>query len=279
MSRTTGIEWTEHTWNPWAGCKIKSPGCKNCYAMRQAARIESFGNAPHYSGLTKKKAGRIIWTGEVHKATETTMRKPLTIKGSEMIFVCSMSDFFNSEVPDEWRLEAFRIMKRTDHIYQILTKRPENIEPFLRRTGTLFPGNAWVGVTVEDEKQKDRIDMLRAVSDFDIMVKFISFEPLLCPIGNVDLSGIDWAIVGGESGPGARPMNYEWVKELADSIRGQNVPLFFKQWGQPKNNPLFNCAMQGSFKLLKEKDRIGKGGSLLDDLYFKEYPSQRKHIS
>lgn len=279
MSRTTEIEWTEHTWNPFAGCNIHSAGCENCYAMRQAYRIAEFGTAPHYQGLTRKtRTGRIVWTGKVHRASDAGMRKPLGIKPASMIFVNSMSDFFHENAQDAWRLEALDIMRRCPrHVFQVLTKRPEHIAPFLARTGAHFPDNLWLGVTVEHADTTHRIDTLRAVP---AATRFVSFEPLVGSVGAVDLSDIHWAITGGESGPGARACDADWIREIRDQCQAQGVAHFFKQWGVATNNPLWHTAPAGRRPAdwVTEQDPVGKGGSLIDGRDWKEFPDHQASL-
>lgn len=272
--RTTGIEWTEHTWNPMVGCSIHSPGCTNCYAMRQAARIERMAFAPQYRGTTRIVNGNPIWTGKLARSSDAQMRKPLTIRQGARIFVNSMSDFFHESAQDSWRLEALRIMQETPrHQYQVLTKRPEMIQPFIDRTGARFPPHVWLGITLERGDFAHRVGTLR---DVDCFVRFISFEPLIGALGHIDLSGIHWAIIGGESGPGARPMQIEWAREARDLCLAYSVPIFFKQFGIPQNNPLWHQAPQGTAPAtwVALQDPIGKGGSTLDGVEWKEYPGR-----
>lgn len=272
--RTTGIEWTEHTWNPFVGCSIESAGCKNCYAMRLAHRIEAFGTVPAYAGTTCKVNGNNVWSGTVNRSSDKTMRKPLGIRGSALIFVNSMSDFFHENADDQWRIEALRVMRITpQHTYQVLTKRPENIGPFLARTGEVLPDNLWLGTTVEDSRVAHRIDTLRLIP---AAVRFISFEPLIGDVGAVDLAGILWAISGGESGPKCRPCDAQWARNIRDQCIAQGVAHFFKQWGHWRNNPLALTAPDGIApdRWVEQCDPDGKGGSLLDGISWKEWPSQ-----
>ena len=275
MSRTTKIEWTEHTWNPFAGCSVHTAGCKNCYAMRQARRVEEFGIAKHYRGLTKVVNGKAAWSGKIARASNTGMRKPVGIKSPSMIFVNSMSDFFHEDADDLWRSEALGIMRKCPrHIFQILTKRPENIIPFLERTGESFPDNAWIGVTIEHEKTAHRADTLRTIP---AKTRFISFEPLIGSVGEVNMSGIHWAIAGGESGPSARKCDPRWIREIRDQCVDQNVAYFFKQWGKPNNNPIYyeNPPQVTGTQWVKTKDPVGKGGSLIDSTHWKQMPQQK----
>lgn len=260
MSRTTEIEWTEHTWNPFVGCSINTDGCKNCYAMRQAYRIEQFGTTQVYNGLTRKtKQDRIVWTGKLAKSSNATFSKPAKLKQPSLIFVNSMSDFFHENARLEWQLEAIELMKATPrHTYQILTKRPENIAKIAAKIGH-FPDNVWLGVTLESKKLANRIDLLRPIP---AKIKFLSIEPILSDI-SLNYSGIDWIIVGGESGPQCRSVSPEWVYDIRDACVQQDTPLFFKQWGHYKNNPLPNA---------KTIDTYGKGGSLVEGTLWKQYP-------
>jgi protein gp37 len=240
--------------------------------MRQAARIESFGTTPHYKGVTKIVNSNPVWTGKLSRSSEATFTKPLRNKTPSLYFVNSMSDFFHENAQDDWRLDALDIMRNTPHQYQILTKRPENIQPFIDRTGAKFPENAWLGVTVEHQKTKWRIGTL---IDIDCSIRFLSIEPLIAPVGNIYLSGIHWVIVGGESGPGARPMRPEWVDEIVKQCKKQKVPFFFKQWGKAQNNPLFASAPPGMnpADYVKQVDPHGKGGSAVHGNYYKEFPN------
>jgi protein gp37 len=272
MTRTTGIEWTNHTWNPFVGCSVHTAGCTNCYAMRLAARLEERGTAPAYAGTTRIANGQAVWTGRINRSTPATWRKPLTIRPASMIFVNSMSDFWHESAPDEWRLEAIEIMRRTPrHSYQVLTKRPEAIGPFLSRTGATLPANFWAGTTVERGDFTHRVDTLRHVT---ARIRFLSIEPLIGPIGRLDLADIHWVIVGGESGDGARPMQVDWVREVREQCVAQAVPLFLKQFGVAQNNPLFWEAPAGisGAAWVARHDPIGKGGSTLDGLQWKQYP-------
>ena len=275
QKRTTGIEWTEHTWNPFVGCSIESAGCKNCYAMRLAHRIESFGTVPAYKGTTQKINNNNVWSGKINRSSDKTMQKPFGIKGDAMIFVNSMSDFFHDNASDDWRSEALSIMRKTpNHTYQILTKRPDSIMKFVSRRNESFPDNVWLGATVEDSRVTDRIDALREVP---AAIKFISFEPLIGSVGNVDMTGIHWAITGGESGHKCRPCDANWIMEIRDQCISQNVAHFFKQWGHWKNNPIALTAPTGISpqKWVEMSDPEGKGGSLIDGVSWKEWPAQR----
>jgi len=214
MATKSAIEWTDSTWNPVTGCSKISPGCAHCYAERMARRLQAMGQPNYAQGF--KVA--------VH---EKSLRLPLRWKAPQMIFVNSMSDLFHESVASSFILEVFEVMNRADwHIYQILTKRSQRL---LELHDELpWACHIWMGVSVETRDYITRIDDLRETrSD----VKFVSFEPLLGPLGDIDLGGIDWVIAGGESGPGARPMDSAWVTEIRDQCVEADVPLFFKQWG------------------------------------------------
>lgn len=278
-NRSTGIEWTEHTWNPFVGCTIHTAGCTNCYAMRAAKRLQDFGMESYRDVAKVGASGKPVWTGRINRSSEAQMRKPFKIKKPSLIFVNSMSDFFHEAAADEWRLDALTVMAKTKHQYQVLTKRPENISLFLERvnapssciTMQAFPKNVWIGATMEREDFRHRIATLRAVP---AAIRFLSVEPLIGAAGKMDLKGIHWVILGGESGPGARPMNPDWAREVRDQCIEQRVPLFFKQWGLASNNPLFYKAPPGvtGTQWVDKRDPNGKGGSLLDGRPWKEYP-------
>ncbi len=267
--QTTGIEWTNHTWNPFVGCTVHTAGCTNCYAMKQAGNI----TAKHYDGTVKWVNGNTVWTGKLNQSPPHILNKPYKIAGNAMIFVNSMSDFFHKDAQYQWQLDAMKVMKDTpQHIYQILTKRPENIVYFVEKFGP-FPDNVWVGITMERADYRWRIDTLRQVP---AKIRFMSIEPLVGSAGEMDLTGIHWVIVGGESGPGARTMLVDWVREVRDQCVEQKVPLFFKQWGKPEFNPLYKYAKEqglnpGSY--INQFDPIGKGGCLVDGVEWKEFPA------
>ena len=214
MAAHSKIEWTETTWNPVTGCSKVSPGCANCYAERLARRLQAMGQPNYARGFEVT----------LHKHM---LDKPLTWKKPQVIFVNSMSDLFHEQVPFEFIESIFDVMSRASwHVFQVLTKRSERLVECAPRIN--WPANVWMGVSVENEDYTCRIDELRRTQ---AAVRFISFEPLLAPVGELDLSGIDWAIVGGESGPGARPMKERWVVDIRDQCLDHGVPFFFKQWG------------------------------------------------
>lgn len=227
MAGLSDIEWTDATWNPVSGCRIVSPGCTNCYAMRMAARLQAMGHGS-YRGVTRKSGKRSIWTGKII-LNEKMLGAPLTWKKPRMIFVNSMSDLFQDGVSEEFITKVWEAMGEAHwHIFQVLTKRPENMRSIVLNSGLPILENVWLGTSVENREHIWRIDVLKQVP---AAVRFTSFEPLIGDVGHTDLSGIDWAIVGGESGPGARPMDVDWVHEIKRSCDQSDTAFFFKQWG------------------------------------------------
>jgi protein gp37 len=214
MAQGSGIEWTEATWNPVTGCTKVSPGCKHCYAERMAERLQAMGQANYANGFEL--------TLQPHM-----LELPLRWKKPRTIFVNSMSDLFHEDVPLKYIREVFDVMARAHwHRFQVLTKRAERLEELSPELH--WAQNIWMGVSIENERCRRRIDHLRATG---AQIKFLSLEPLLGPLPDLNLNGIDWVIVGGESGPNARPMNPAWATDLRDQCRRANVPFFFKQWG------------------------------------------------
>ena len=227
MAGLSDIEWTDATWNPVTGCAMVSPGCTNCYAMRMAARLQSMGH-PLYADVTRKSGGRPVWTGKVH-LSEAALRAPLKWRKPRKIFVNSMSDLFQDAVPAEFVARVWAIMQMSPwHVYQILTKRPDNMLRVLTDLGLQPLPQVWLGTSVESADYVDRIEILRRVP---AAIRFVSFEPLLGPAGTVDLAGIDWAIAGGESGPSARPVERLWLEQIERQCRISGTAFFFKQWG------------------------------------------------
>lgn len=225
MANNSSIEWTESTWNPIVGCTVVSPGCTNCYAMRLARRLEAMGQ-PKYTGTTRISGGKAKWNGIV-RVDEASLDLPKTWKAGRMIFVNSMSDLFHDAVPFETIQRIFETMLNTpQHTYQILTKRAGRLADVAG--GLKWSRNIWMGVSVENADHQCRIDGLRQTA---AAVRFLSLEPLLGPLNDVDLTDIDWVIVGGESGPGARPMDPEWVRSIRNQCIDAGVPFHFKQWG------------------------------------------------
>lgn len=214
MANRSTIEWTESTWNPLTGCTKVSPGCKHCYAERMAFRLQAMGQ-PNYSNGFKPT---------MH---EHVLEAPLSWKKPQMIFVNSMSDLFHEDVPESFVLKALAVMQRAWwHKFQILTKRSERLLEFDSKIH--WPDNVWMGVTVENSDYLFRVNHLRQTQ---AQIKFLSLEPLLGPIPNLELNGIHWVIVGGESGPSARPMCERWVIDIRDHCQSAQVSFFFKQWG------------------------------------------------
>ena len=224
MAQNSEIEWTDATWNPVTGCTKIGRGCDNCYAERFAERWRGIEGHPYQQGSDLR-----LWPSR--------LTQPASWKRPRMIFVNSMSDLFHKNVNREYIDQVFDAMENADwHVYQVLTKRSSLMRNYVRKRygGDAVPSHIWLGVSVEDEAHKKRINHLRQINS---KARFISFEPLLGPLGCVDLSGIAWAIVGGESGPRARPMQSDWATELRDRCEANGVAFFFKQWGgsRPKS--------------------------------------------
>lgn len=232
---TSKIEWTESTWNPLTGCTKISPGCKHCYAERMARRLQAMGLEKYRNGF------KLTLHPEV-------LEDPLHWEKPQLIFVNSMSDLFHKDVPLDFIQQIFAVMCRAHwHTFQILTKRAE----YLLELDSLidWPKNVWMGVSVENSDYIYRVHLLRQTH---AAVKFLSCEPLLGPLPNLPLEGMDWVIVGGESGPKARPMDPSWVREIRDQCQTVRVPFFFKQWGGTRKK---------------------KTGRLLDDRTWEEFPA------
>ncbi len=236
MGEKTLIEWTEATWNPVTGCTRVSAGCQHCYAERLAIRLRAMGNPRYRNGFQVTLHPDLVGL-------------PSRWKGSRLIFVNSMSDLFHESVPVGFIQKVFRTMATNDeHVFQILTKRAGRLAELADELP--WPNNVWVGVTVENQDCTDRLDDLRNVP---ARIKFISCEPLLGPL-SLDLRAVDWVIVGGESGPAARPMSADWVRSLRDQCRVERIPFFFKQWGGVR-------------------DKRGHEKALLDGVEHKEWPA------
>ena len=218
MADNSAIEWTDSTWNPVTGCTKIGPGCDNCYAERFAERFRGVQGHPYERGF------------------DLTLRperlsQPLRWRRPRMIFVNSMSDLFHKEIPTTFIDQVFDTMELADHhVYQVLSKRSSRLADFVNRryAGSIAPKHIWVGASVEDRQRSKRIAHIQRAN---ATVRFLSVEPLLGRIGSVNLAGIDWVIVGGESGPGARPMDINWAREMRDQCAEQGVRFFFKQWG------------------------------------------------
>ena len=214
MALGSGIEWTQSTWNPVTGCDKVSPGCKHCYAERMAERLRAMGQMNYRNGFELTLQPKML-------------ELPLTWRKPQTVFVNSMSDLFHEAVPVEYVQQVVEVMRCAHwHRFQVLTKRANRLAILDQKIA--WPPNVWMGVSVESARYVERIDLLRRTR---ANVKFLSLEPLLGPLNNLDLQGIDWVIVGGESGPKARPMAAEWVLQIRDQCRAVRVPFFFKQWG------------------------------------------------
>ncbi len=229
------ISWTDYTWNPMKGCTKVSDGCVNCYAEKAAHRMEKNPNFETYRNEFK-------FTILPH-----VVDKPLSLRTPQLIFLCSMSDVFHEDSPFDYIQMVFDRMERCPHhIFQVLTKRPQRMAKLSSKLP--WPDHIWAGATIEKASYLNRLDHLKKVP---AKVRFVSFEPLLAPIGNIDFEGIHWAIVGGESGKNARPMTLDWARDIREQCRKAWIPFFFKQVGG--------------------KDRA-KGGNLLDGREWKEFP-------
>ena len=212
--RTTKIEWTDKTWNPITGCSKKSTGCQHCYAEVMSRRLKAMGLSKYANGFSVTLHYELI-------------NEPYKWKQSHNIFVCSMTGIFHEDVPFDFVDNMFDVIRKTDqHRYQILTKRAERMAEYFETRE--IPDNVWLGVTVEAQSSRFRIDYLR---NLQASVKFLSCEPLVEDLGELDLTGIDWVIVGGESGPHARPMQEDWVLKVRKQVEEQKARFFFKQWG------------------------------------------------
>jgi protein gp37 len=221
MATKSAIEWTDFTWNPLTGCNKISAGCKNCYADRMAKRLKAMGVAKYANGFELT----------LH---ENVIEEPLKWREPRTVFVNSMSDMFHEDVPFDFINRVFNVMYQASiHTFQVLTKRSKRLLELNPRI--YWPNNVWMGVSVENSKNQFRIDHLRETGAH---IKFLSLEPLLGPLKNLDLQGIDWVIVGGESGPRARQVKEEWIIDIRDQCMETGVPFFFKQWGgvQKKRN-------------------------------------------
>lgn len=242
MSSTSSIEWTDATWNPVTGCTKVSPGCAHCYAETFAERFRGVKDHPYEQGFDLK-----LWPER--------LELPLTWRRPKMIFVNSMSDLFHADVPDAFIQRVFGVMARAHwHSFQILTKRPERTAAM--STGLPWPENVWMGTSVENQRFTSRVSSLTTTG---ARVKFLSCEPLLGPL-RLDLRAIDWVIVGGESGPGARPMRADWARSVRQQCQAAGVPFFFKQWGAHDEHGM----------------RVGKhrAGRMLDGRTWDELPAR-----
>ncbi len=247
----SSIEWTEMTWNPTTGCNKLSQGCKFCYAEVMSRRLKYMGQKKYENGFKLT----------LHP---DTLAIPYTWKKPVKVFVNSMSDLFHKDVPLEYIKKVFKVMNDNPmHTFQVLTKRADILAKYDKEL--IWTENIWMGVSVENEKVKDRIDFLRNTGAH---VKFLSLEPLIGPLPNLNLKNIDWAIVGGESGHGARPIQKEWVMDIKRQCSKNGVYFFFKQWGKPKFNsnpddPTINA----------DNPRHAKGGCMINGHIYREMPS------
>lgn len=245
MKQRTGIEWTEVTWNPTTGCDRISPGCDNCYALTMAKRLKAMGSERYQNDGDARTSG----PGFGLTLHEAALVQPYRWRGRKTVFVDSMSDLFHARVPIDFIRRVFDVIADTpQHTYQVLTKRSARLPKIADKLE--WPKNLWLGVSVEDAERLYRVEHLRAVPAH---VRFLSCEPLLGPLDGLDLDGIGWVITGGESGPGARPMDPQWVRDVRDACVSAGVPFFHKQWGgrTPK-----------------------QGGRLLDGVLWDEMPSR-----
>jgi protein gp37 len=223
MADRSAIEWTEATWNPTTGCDRVSPGCDNCYALTLAKRLKAMGSAKYQVDGDPRTSG----PGFGLTLHPESLDVPRSWRRPRIVFVDSMSDLFHPDVPLDFIQQVFAVMQGTpQHTYQVLTKRPQRVRKLA--LDLPWPTNVWMGTSVESDKYAFRIDHLRAAPAH---IRFLSLEPLLGPLPNLDLSGIHWVIVGGESGPRARPMRPGWVEDIHTQCVAASVPFFFKQWG------------------------------------------------
>ena len=250
MATQSGIEWTEVTWNPVTGCTKISAGCKNCYAERLAKRLQAMGVEQYKDGFKLRLAPKMLDI-------------PYSWKKPKVVFVNSMSDLFHPDIPLSYIQSVFKVMNETPHIYQVLTKRSERLKelaPFLNWTN-----NIWMGVSVENEKVSFRIDDLASIP---AVIKFLSIEPLIGAIKSLDLTKIDWVIVGGESGPKARPIKKQWIDFILRECQRTNTPFFFKQWGKKDFND------NAEDPTISSQHKVhAKGGCQLDGKIYREMPN------
>lgn len=249
MAGASSIEWTEMTWNPVTGCTKVSPGCKNCYAERMAARLKAMGVRQYRGGFAPALAPQVL-------------DEPRKWRRPRVVFVNSMSDLFHETVPVAYIRRVFKVMNETPHTYQVLTKRAMRMARLSRHL--VWTSNIWMGVSVENEAVAGRVDWLRASNARN---RFLSIEPLLGPLPNLDVEGIHWVIVGGESGPGARPVQKEWIEGIRGTCAEARVPFFFKQWGRPEWNDDPSDPTRS-----KESANYAKGGCQIDGQIYRESP-------
>lgn len=257
MATKSTIEWTELTWNPVTGCNKVSAGCKFCYAERMAKRLKAMGVEQYRNGFKLTLAPQVI-------------NLPYSWRSPKLVFVNSMSDLFHKDVPLDYIQRVFEVMNDTpQHTYQILTKRSERLRDLSRYLK--WTKNIWMGVSVEQENVSYRI---KDLIETDALIKFLSVEPLIGPVENLYLKWIDWVIVGGESGPGARPLQKEWVTYIQKACSKAKVPFFFKQWGKPE----FNVSPEDP-TIDKEHPLHAKGGCQLDGKVYRDMPPRQIELS
>jgi protein gp37 len=250
MATRTTIEWTNTTWNPVTGCSKVSQGCKNCYAERMARRLQGMGLRQYRDGF------KVTLKPDV-------LKEPMHWMKPRVVFVNSMSDLFHEWVPDEYIRRVFDVMMATpQHTYQVLTKRHGRLASLA--PSLLWPKNVWMGVSVENQQTTVRIASLISTP---AKLKFLSIEPLIGPISYLPLIGINWVIVGGESGPGARPLRKEWVEQIQVACSKKYIPFFFKQWGRPEFN-----ANSNDPTIAKSHPKHAKGGCQLNGKIYRSLP-------
>ncbi len=249
MAGSSSIEWTEMTWNPVTGCTKVSQGCKNCYAERMAKRLQAMGVQQYRSGFKPALAPQVLLD-------------PYKWRRPRVVFVNSMSDLFHESVPLDYIKRVFRVMGETPHAYQVLTKRASRLAELSSELS--WSENIWMGVSVENEAVTSRIDRLR---ECHAKHRFLSLEPLIGPLDDLRLGGIDWVIVGGESGPRARPILKAWIESIQGQCEAAEVPFFFKQWGKTAFND-----DPADPTVAKGHPRYAKGGCQLDGSVYRDLP-------
>jgi protein gp37 len=281
MSGPTGIEWTDVSWNPTSGCDKVSAGCDNCYALKQAARNKAMGSIRYQNDGDPSTSG----PGFALTEHPDALNWPTTVKKPKLVFVNSMPDLFHASVTKGFIDAVFAVMgKANQHVYQILTKRPQRMASFFPADHVPL-ANVWLGTSIENQSYAWRANHLRATP---AAVRFLSLEPLLGPVPNLDLTGIDWVIVGGESGPGARPMNPDWVREIRDMCLHAGVAFLFKQWGNWSPNRRDKKEGETfAFRLTVDEagsepmyfyGRKSEAGRTLDGVIWDQYPAQAKTL-
>lgn len=264
MSATTAIEWTDTTWNPIVGCSVVSPGCTNCYAMKLAGN--RLAHLPAYAGLTQASKSGPVWTGEVRQQNSVLLA-PRAWRKPRRVFVNSMSDLFHESIPDDWIDQVFAVMAMSpQHQFQVLTKRAARMRAYIERYRDFeWPlPNVWLGVSAEDQTRWD--ERVKDLIATPAAVRFVSAEPLLGPIQDVRRvwALLDWVIAGGESGPGARPMHPDWVRNLRGQCAGSDTAFFFKQWGEFAPRDISRAEWAKPAPMRDGEQVAGPGGALID---------------